>query len=42
MGRHYGFYHKRHAVLILFFFKNMSSLKYFITQGMGREDLDFE
>ena len=40
---HYGFCHRmRHAVMIFFcsddsfFFKDRSSLQYFITQGMGQ------
>ena len=36
-GGHYGFCHRRHAVMILFFLKDRSSLQYFIiTQGMGQ------
>ena len=37
---HYGFCHRmRHAVMILLFFKDRSSLQYFITQGMGQSSM---
>ena len=37
---HYGFCHiMRHAVMILFFLKDRSSLQYFITQGMGQSSI---
>ena len=29
----------RHAVMILFFLKDMSSLQYFVTQGMGQSSM---
>ena len=40
-GKHYGFCHSRHAVMILFFFflKDWSSFQYFITQGMGQSSM---
>ena len=38
-GGHYGFCHKRHAVMILFFLKDRSSLQYFITQGMSQSSM---
>ena len=37
---HYGFCHRmQHAVMIIFFFKDRSSLQYFITQGMGQSSM---
>ena len=37
---HYDFCHRmRHAVMILFFLKDRSSLQYFITQGMGQSSV---
>ena len=37
---HYGFCHRmRHAVMILFFLKDRSSLQYFITHGMGQSSM---
>ena len=37
---HCGFCHRmRHAVMILFFLKDRSSLQYFITQGMGQSSM---
>ena len=37
---HFGFCHRmRHAVMILFFLKDRSSLQYFITQGMGQSSM---
>ena len=35
-GGHYGYCHRRHAVIILFILKDRSSLQNFITQGMGQ------
>ena len=31
--------HRRHAVIILLFLKDRSSLQYFITQGMGQSSM---